>query len=201
MMRLCYVEDHAASMKMCYFTDDFENQWGDDWDDAPYEHNAGVPYESHGNNIQKIVVFTNLLTPRYDADGIEMTSSIFSVEDINNKAAPWLRASNLTKRYEGIDTSIWAGTPIDEFMSMLPNSARVYNDEPEDLGVHVWMRFRNGSIYGYSEQELPNITEIHYGYRGTRVAFESNVHSTGFTYDICDIDEFETRPAYEVKPL
>ena len=30
-----------------YFTSDLENQWGDDWDDSPYEHNAGPPYETH----------------------------------------------------------------------------------------------------------------------------------------------------------
>lgn len=28
-----------------YFTSDIENQWGDDWDDRPYEHNAGKPYQ------------------------------------------------------------------------------------------------------------------------------------------------------------
>lgn len=38
--KLCYVEDNFA-----YFTNDFENQWGDDWNDRPYEHNAGEPYE------------------------------------------------------------------------------------------------------------------------------------------------------------
>ena len=30
-----------------YFTSDMAAQWGDDWDDRPYEHNAGKPYETH----------------------------------------------------------------------------------------------------------------------------------------------------------
>ena len=30
-----------------YFTSDMTAQWGDDWDDRPYEHNAGPPYETH----------------------------------------------------------------------------------------------------------------------------------------------------------
>lgn len=39
--RLCYVEDGFA-----YFTTQrLADQWGDDWNDAPYEHNAGTPYE------------------------------------------------------------------------------------------------------------------------------------------------------------
>lgn len=37
---LCYVDD-----KFAYFTtQELAKQWGDDWDDAPYEHNAGEPY-------------------------------------------------------------------------------------------------------------------------------------------------------------
>ena len=37
---LCYVEGNFA-----YFTTQpLAKQWGDDWDDAPYEHNAGEPY-------------------------------------------------------------------------------------------------------------------------------------------------------------
>lgn len=36
---LCYVDGGKA-----YFTTQkLEDQWGDDWDDAPYEHNAGIP--------------------------------------------------------------------------------------------------------------------------------------------------------------
>jgi hypothetical protein len=39
--RLCYIAEPWA-----YFTTrPVEEQWGDDWDDAPYEHNAGRPYE------------------------------------------------------------------------------------------------------------------------------------------------------------
>jgi hypothetical protein len=37
---LCYV-----NLPWCYFTTKpLDEQWGDDWDDAPYEHNAGEPY-------------------------------------------------------------------------------------------------------------------------------------------------------------
>ena len=32
---------------MAYFTPvPLDEQWGDDWDDAPYEHNAGTPYDN-----------------------------------------------------------------------------------------------------------------------------------------------------------
>jgi hypothetical protein len=61
---LCYIEGGTA-----YFTTQkIEDQWGDDWNDAPYEHNAGLPYEasrSRGEDwrIVKIDFESDLLTP------------------------------------------------------------------------------------------------------------------------------------------
>lgn len=44
--KLCYVYDNIA-----YFTtQDISKQRGDDWDDVPYEHNAGEPYEPCWHN-------------------------------------------------------------------------------------------------------------------------------------------------------
>ena len=40
-LKLCY-----CSNNIMYFTSDMTAQWGDDWDDCPYEHNAGKPYET-----------------------------------------------------------------------------------------------------------------------------------------------------------
>ena len=48
-----YVE--GKKEKWAFFTPMFERQWGDDWNDAPYEHNAGYPYDDYrdetGNNV------------------------------------------------------------------------------------------------------------------------------------------------------
>lgn len=44
--KLCYVKGSFA-----YFTtQELSKQWGDDWNDAPYEHNAGEPYEPCWHN-------------------------------------------------------------------------------------------------------------------------------------------------------
>jgi len=42
---------------------------------------------------------------------------------------------------------------------------------------------------------LHNVTEIHMGYRPGRIAFESDIHGTGCTYDTSQIVEMEVRPA------
>jgi hypothetical protein len=92
--RLCYVRDNIM-----YFTDNFENQWSDDWDDAPYEHNAEPPYEwndnesdewnveHHHGHIRKIA-FEHHWYIRRPCDG--HLNSPYSVEDINKGAIAWL---------------------------------------------------------------------------------------------------------------
>lgn len=41
---LCYVDGLEGLPSLAYFTTQgLEDQWGDDWDDAPYEFNAGPP--------------------------------------------------------------------------------------------------------------------------------------------------------------
>ena len=99
--KLCYVRDDIL-----YFTDNFRNQWGDDWNDAPYEHNAGEPYEAkyykdnlgwtdeqcveHGcGNIRKLAFDS------YDGYHIRQPkdghiNSPFSVERINQGEIAWL---------------------------------------------------------------------------------------------------------------
>ena len=39
--KLCYV----SGCWVYFTTQALDKQWGDDWNDAPYEHNAGSPYE------------------------------------------------------------------------------------------------------------------------------------------------------------
>lgn len=115
---LCYVDRNFA-----YFTSiPVELQWGDDWNDAPYEHNAGKPYSDHRptpgaarveHSILKVAFDGDLSTPR---DGFDYNSP-YSVEDINiRKAAPWLR----TYPYKEEEVlKIWAGDSLDTFIRVV----------------------------------------------------------------------------------
>ena len=105
--RLCYVDGNIM-----YFTDNFENQWGDDWDDSPYEHNAGEPYEiidgedskQDGYGHIRRFAFTphwNWKTPCYGT-----INSPYSVRDINSGAMAWL--------YSNGAGSLNGGATIDE---------------------------------------------------------------------------------------
>lgn len=117
--KLCYVYENFA-----YFTSqELSKQWGDDWNDAPYEHNAGCPYLPHGEpeetswEIIKVAFYGNLVQP---CEGHLNRS--FSVEQINQGHIAWLRDA-----YGSSGVSIQAGVDIPTFIALVEKSGgRIY---------------------------------------------------------------------------
>lgn len=109
---LCYVEGCWA-----YFTSQkLKDQWGDDWDDRPYEHNAGSPYEDHNNppawKILKVAWDGDFETPCET-----YLNSPYSVQEINAGVIAWLRP---VSQNEGFP--ILAGTSLKEFERLIVKS-------------------------------------------------------------------------------
>ena len=111
---LCYVEGSWA-----YFTTQpLGKQWGDDWNDAPYEHNASEPYEWRKYNGERGEGRWEIIKVAFEVDLSEPcdghVNSPYSVEQINRMATPWLRS------WEGFPViHIWAGTSLDEFKRII----------------------------------------------------------------------------------
>lgn len=111
--KLCYVDGNKA-----YFTSNWKEQWGDDWNDRPYEHNAGEPYRhyyEHGVELNIPLKECYFEIPMYfelPCDG--HLNSPYSVQDINNNAMPWLRIG-----YGDEKTYIFAGTTYTEFIKII----------------------------------------------------------------------------------
>jgi hypothetical protein len=118
--KLCYIDGNQA-----YFTNqELEKQWGDDWDDAPYEHNAGEPYPPPRPDLpDRMEMWPNSWNPdgtpkwevikiMFDGDFLQPKdyhpNSPYSVEKLNTGIFPWLRTSD-EKAF------IRAGATIKEF--------------------------------------------------------------------------------------
>jgi len=121
--KLCYIDNETA-----YFTtiQELSDQWGDDWDDAPYEHNAGTPYEygPHRDGdeykILKVKFDGELETPSDIANG----NSSYSVQDINSGAIAWLITSRYSSRPK---VAIHAGIDIETFEKLVTKAGgKVY---------------------------------------------------------------------------
>jgi hypothetical protein len=73
----------------------------------------------------------------------------------------------------------------------------------EKLGFKVRIKYHIDSVFfanGVINQTFRNVTEIHYNYPSAvanSVAFESDVHSTGQTHLLSDIQEFEAEMEVE----
>lgn len=107
---LCYISEGG----MAYFTTNgLDQEWGDDWDDAPYEHNAGTPY-GRGGSIVTLCYLSDMETPatRY------AINSPYSVRDINQRKAAWLAYPHYS-RPKGATHEIYAGTPISQFIKIV----------------------------------------------------------------------------------
>lgn len=111
--QLCYIKGDKA-----YFTSCFEKQWGDDWNDTPYEHNAGAPYT--GDYDLTIVYFeVDAFRP---CDNYMNTP--YSVRDINKGAVPWLKDG---------DVSIYGGATLLEFIEYIEGLEGAVYSTAEDL--------------------------------------------------------------------
>lgn len=112
--KLCLVLDNQA----WFTTQDVTKQWGDDWDDAPYEHNAGPPYEDMDcapYEIKKVYWESDKFMNR--DNGI---NSDFSVNQINSGRFGWI--SYCCDKYIH---EIHAGTTLEEFKKLVDVYERV----------------------------------------------------------------------------
>lgn len=124
--RLCYVDGQKA-----WFTDNFEKQWGDDWNDKPYDCNAGEPYNSWSELIEDN---EDIFKRKYKHHQIELKTlyfetndwseqkpcdmGSFSVEDINKGTVAWVHTDEF---------NILAGTEIEEFIKIIKeNGGKIY---------------------------------------------------------------------------
>lgn len=124
--RLCYVDGQKA-----WFTDSFEKQWGDDWNDKPYECNAGEPYNSWSELIEDN---EDIFKRKYKHHQIKLKTLYFetddwteqkpcdmgrfSVEDINKGTIAWVHTDKF---------NILAGTEIEEFIKIIKeNGGKIY---------------------------------------------------------------------------
>ena len=112
-MKLCYIDCDGWDFGIVYFSDN-PDQWGDDWGDAPYEHNAGCPYIEDGFNVVSYFINGHFKVPCAGYD-----NSPYSVEEINElKRVPWLRT---------LENSLYAGATIEEFLKFCKeNNIDVY---------------------------------------------------------------------------
>ena len=108
--KLCYIDENKA-----YFTtQSLSKQTGDDWNDVPYEHNAGSPYEWHAEHDKETKPWS-IASLYFEAGWLDRPNTMYqnspySVDMINKKQVPWLTIG---------DDNIYAGTKYLDFYDLI----------------------------------------------------------------------------------
>lgn len=125
-------EDRSPDPVLCYVSGDWayfttqplEKQWGDHWDNRPYEHNAGLPYQPYKQDEHWEIVKIAFDGPFVTPDEGTLNSS-YCVRDINSGAVAWLH-----DRWGDSGISIHAGTPLSQFKDLMRKAhGHVYVEE------------------------------------------------------------------------
>ena len=120
--------------------ENFHEIWGDDWDDCPYEHNAGEVYDKYVEAYFDMCFDFDTVLLEAKNDWSYRGNSPFSKEDFKNKKAPILIA------YKPQENDYWYG---DEYHQLLgaQNSNRVHKFYMGDMvstfilsGAVVWFK-------------------------------------------------------------
>ena len=144
-LKLCFIDqvDGYSEQLELYFTEqDLDKQWGDDWDDAPYEHNAGIPYDEdyskpeqkveNGRGIYpKVHIYKVIIEPKgwkihFITPRTGTLNSPYSVKDINEGIVPWLVIKDDNK----IVAKIMAGTTYNKFLDIVEKTESSIIYEP-----------------------------------------------------------------------
>lgn len=121
---LCYVDGPWAF----FTTQPLAKQWGDDWNDAPYEHNAGDPYTFGEHDRKNGKAPWEIIKIAWEAD-LEAPcgdhrNGPWSVEQINAGAVAWLRSWHWEA---GNKVVIPAGTTMEDFVRLVESAGgKVY---------------------------------------------------------------------------
>ena len=84
-MKIIDFERKGNQVKFYLGDDNENNYWGDDWDDAPYEHNAGQVYDEFVKDTKMINFdFDDLVLEPSDGS----LNSKWSKDDMSNRRTP-----------------------------------------------------------------------------------------------------------------
>ncbi len=121
---LCYVEGCWLFFTTC----PLDKQWGDDWDDAPYEHNAGRPYEWDEYMLKDgctpYVIYKLAYEGPYEAPCDRANgNSHFSVEQINQRQIAWLLPRSWNNKQHVVP--VFAGETMSEVKAKIQASGGI----------------------------------------------------------------------------
>ena len=106
-----------------------DDYWGDDWNDRPYEHNAGMVYDEHIKGYIEIAVTTDYVVLEPKDDWNNEGNSLVSKEDMKYRVCPCIVIVPISKYRQRWDIE----DNYDKFASIGDNEViRIYFEDDEN---------------------------------------------------------------------
>ena len=126
-----------------YFTPiSLDEQWGDDWDDAPYEYNAEIPYDDvYDKNDERTeieIVRVPFYIPYDGGWSVRFPkdwggdNSLFCVRDINAGAVAWIFCHGGHRKSNTGSIAIHAGCSPEEFVERINRINELKKEDEAD---------------------------------------------------------------------
>lgn len=133
--KLCYIDGDCAF----FTTQALDEQWGDDWNDMPYECNASSPHRwDETDGVPKWEILIIRFYGDFEQPSEGYINSPYSVEMINNKECAWLKSS------ESGEELMAGATPV-EFMTFIQNGGGCYRTTPDRKVDSMWFPQRDNN--------------------------------------------------------
>ncbi len=133
--------NEKTATHLAYFCDcGLENVWGDDVDDRPYEHNAGIPYDYYYTEKKERKTCGIISIPfgwnnsdslvwALPKDHTYSENSAYSVIEINSGKVPWLWVAKMEYKKFPKAVNVMAGTSIPDFLKKLEEIEKLKENE------------------------------------------------------------------------
>ena len=131
-MKIIDFEKRGNVVRFYLGADDCEDYWGDDWDDTPYEHNAGRVYDEFVTGTRDIAFPVDYVVLEPKEDNHFRYNSPFCKDNFKGREAPCIVAMKIPEDQ-------WAFN--DDFMnvSMNDKAVRFYYGDPMEPGpMTIW---------------------------------------------------------------
>lgn len=134
-------------------SDDCNDYYGDDWNDAPYEHNAGQVYEEFVVDHIDVVFPFDYAVCEPSEEWCYERNSPWCKDDMKDRKVPCIVAAKIT------DPSDWH--PCDEFLHWLASDASTkiyFGDDPLSLMKYdcIIVHCPHGYVEGYIASKVNN---------------------------------------------
>lgn len=133
-MKIIDFEKKGNAVRFFLGADTLKMWYGDDWDDTPYEHNAGQVYEEFVSGVCDIYFPFDDIVVEPANDWHNGGNTRWCKDDMRERRVPCI----VVLPAEAIPENTWVDTDCFEYCNGSKDAVRFYMGDPITPGRYIW---------------------------------------------------------------